>query len=147
MTDVTKPTEVGRVTPKRLSLSEILELVLTRRGEKSSVTLTRASYDYTHIEVSVRTGDDETVEDAERRAREVYDRLSLAYPARPHDNSAVTLTRNAKGETQVDVSIKSSGNGAATIEDAETKAVDVYDRMRGAYPMANGTSAKAGSVA
>lgn len=70
--------------PKRLSLSEIVELLLTRGGgEHSSVTLARNSKGETQIEVTVRTGETEevrTAADAALRARAVYDQLRSAYP-------------------------------------------------------------------
>lgn len=72
---------VPATRPTRLSLSDILALMLTRgSGERSSVSLTRNARGETQIEVTVRTGDAETIADAERDAREVYDRLRADYP-------------------------------------------------------------------
>jgi hypothetical protein len=137
--------------PRRLSLSQILEMVLTRGSrDRSSVSLARTASGATTIDVKVHTGDEEieTVEDAERRAAEVYERLRELYPERDgHDNSEVTLTRNAKGETQVSVSIKSGETGPRTIAGLTEAAVREYDRLRMGYPMANGYTAKPGSVA
>lgn len=69
---------------KRLSLSEIVELLLTRSGgETSSVTLSRNAKGETQIEVKVRTGDTDevrTAADAANRARTIYDELRSAYP-------------------------------------------------------------------
>lgn len=69
---------------KRLTLSEILELMLTRSSsEHSSVTLSRNSKGETQIEVTVRTGDTDTVRtaaDAAAMARTIYDQLRSAYP-------------------------------------------------------------------
>jgi hypothetical protein len=129
---------------KRLTLSQIVEQLLTRGGgERSSVTLTRNATGETQIEVKVRTGDDSdvtTVEDAERKAVEVYGRLRDDFPARPgHDGSSVSLTRNAKGETQIDVEVKTSENGsAATVEQAAEVAATEYEKLRGRYPLASG---------
>jgi hypothetical protein len=70
--------------PKRLSLSEIVELLLSRGGgEHSSVELTRNSKGETQISVTVRTGEDDNVRTAAQaalRARAVYDDLRAAYP-------------------------------------------------------------------
>jgi hypothetical protein len=129
---------------KRLTLSQIVEQLLTRGGgERSSVTLTRNATGETQIEVKVRTGDDSevtTVEAAEAKAAEVYERLRVAYPARPgHDGSSVSLTRNAKGETQIDVEVKTSENGSAsTVEQAAAIAATEYETLRGRYPLASG---------
>ncbi len=137
---------------KRLSLSQIVELLLTRSsGERSAVTLTRNAKGETQIEVHVRTGDSGdvlTVEDAEQRATDAYDRLRAKYPAaNGHDESAVTLTRNAKGETQIEVTTKTSDAGLPTIDAAADAVRKVYDATRAKYPMADGHTAKPGSVA
>jgi len=136
---------------KRLTLSEIVEMSLAKGGGKSSsVSLSRNASGETLIEVTVATSDDAdatTIEDAERRASEVYARLVAAYPPPgAHDNSALTLTRNAKGETQVEITTRTSEN-QPTVDALSAKAEEVYDRMRRRYPMANGATAKPGSVA
>lgn len=52
------------------------------------------------------------------------------------EHSSVTLTRNAKGETQIDVVVRTSEHGEAeTVEDAEAIATATYDRLRERYPM------------
>lgn len=136
-------------TPQRLTLSRIVEMLLTRGGERSSVTLSRTAAGETVIDVKVRTGDDDdvaTLEQASLKAQTEYDRLRQMYPhSGDHDGADITLTRNAKGETQVSVSTKTS---------TLTPDVDLlggvvqkeYDRLRSAYPMADGTTAKAGTV-
>jgi hypothetical protein len=129
---------------KRLSLSQILEMVLTRGDrDRSVVTLSRNAAGETQIEVKVRVGDSDevvTVDDASEKASELYDLLRIDYPTTAgHDNATVSLSRNAKGETQVDVDVKTSGAGdVVTVEQAETKATEVYERLRGRYPLASG---------
>jgi hypothetical protein len=57
-------------------------------------------------------------------------------------SSSVSLTRNAKGETQIEVVVRTDAGGdVSTIEDAETVAVKVYDRLRETYTFGgeNGT--------
>jgi hypothetical protein len=137
--------------PKLLSLSQIVELLLTRGSrDQSSVTLMRNASGETLIEVKVRTGDDDdvrTMADVEARAAEVYDRLAAQYPpAREHANAALSLSRNAKGETQIEVKANTSSEGAATLAELEAQVRDSYDSARMAYPMADGHSAKPGSV-
>lgn len=51
------------------------------------------------------------------------------------ERSSVTLTRNAKGETQIEVVVRTGDTGdVQTITDAEDAARQVYDRLRTAYP-------------
>jgi hypothetical protein len=126
-------------------------MMLTRQsGLRSSVSLSRNAAGDTSIDVTVRVGDEgaETVEDAARIARDHYAALTVLYPPAPeHDGSSVTLTRNAKGETQVAVELKATGHGASTLDAAAAQAVGAYDQLRAKYPMANGLTAKPGSVA
>jgi hypothetical protein len=52
----------------------------------------------------------------------------------------VTLTRNAKGDTQIGVQLKTSDNGGArTLEGARDQAGAVYETLRGRFPTAAGT--------
>lgn len=51
------------------------------------------------------------------------------------EHSSVTISRNAKGETQLEVVVRTGDAGeVATIEQAEQHAREVYDRLRTAYP-------------
>jgi hypothetical protein len=51
------------------------------------------------------------------------------------EHSSVTLSRNAKGETQIEVVVRTGDQGAIqTIEQAETAADEVYSRLRSSYP-------------
>ena len=131
--------------PKRLSLSEIVELLLTRRPSASSVTLSRAASGDTAIEVKVSATEAGTIAEAEAEARATYDRLREAYPDRQRESSAISLTRNAKGDTQVDLTAR-TGDEYPTLEALYPAAVKLYDNARAKYPMANGLTAKPGSV-
>lgn len=132
---------------KRLSLSQIVELLLTRSTpERSAVTLTRNASGETQIEVTVRTGDEGeavTVADAEERAREVYDRLRESYPSvNGHDAAEVGLTRNARGETQIAVTVKSAtGSAVTTLGDARDAASEAFSTLRARFPLATGPDA------
>lgn len=64
------------------------------------------------------------------------------------NTSSVTLARNAKGETQIEVVVRSDPEGMpATIEEAELVAGVVFDRLRARYPMLDGTVGAAGATA
>jgi hypothetical protein len=72
-----------REAPKRLTLSEILELVLQRGpADHSSVKLVRNAKGDTQIEVHVRTGEPglETIAEARQTAQTHYDELRRLYP-------------------------------------------------------------------
>lgn len=129
--------------PRKLTLSQIVEMLLTRgAGDRSVVSLTRDARGDTQIEVRVSTGADGeavTVEDAERKALAVYARLREAYPLNAgHDNASVELTRNAKGETQIDVQVKTSEDGYTSLELAEGRAIETFERLRMRYPLSSG---------
>ncbi len=139
------------VPAKRLSLSAIVEMLLTRSGgQRSAVTLTRNAAGETQIDVTVRAGDDDDVAtalDAEVRAVEIYDRLCARFPANgTHDNAEIQLTRNAKGETQISVTGKTSAQGWRSLDEADAAVKTVYDQHRRKYPMESGLTAKPGSV-
>lgn len=52
------------------------------------------------------------------------------------DRSSVELTRNAKGATQIGVTVRTGNqDDAHTIEDAAQRAVEIYDGLRLRYPM------------
>ena len=54
------------------------------------------------------------------------------------EHHSISLSRNAKGETQIEVVIRSGGDDAPTATDAEQLATGIYDRLRAKYPMASG---------
>lgn len=55
---------------------------------------------------------------------------------RSREHSSVSLTRNAKGDTQIDVSVRTDeGGDVQTIDQAAAKARAIYDSLRAAYPM------------
>lgn len=136
---------------KRMTLSRVVEMLLNRgSSDRSSVSIGRNPAGAIVFDVSVRTGDDGdvlTVADAEAKALKVFERLQERFPLPPgHENAEVTLTRNAKGETQIAVSAKTGDTGYVTIADATHGVKTTYDGLRGKYPMADGLTAKPGSV-
>lgn len=143
-------TEHETERPKRLSLSQIVELLLTRpTRDRSLVSLSRNAAGEVVIDVTAHAGEGETLEDAERNAVEAFERLSAQYARRDaaHENGEVTLTRNAKGETQIAVSAKTGEGKLKTLAALEAETRKVYDATRMKYPMADGMTAKPGSVA
>jgi hypothetical protein len=55
------------------------------------------------------------------------------------EHSSVTLIRNSKGETQIEVTVRSDAAGDVTTADqAAEKAVELYDTLRARYPSAAG---------
>lgn len=62
------------------------------------------------------------------------------------EHSSVTLSRNAKGETQIEVAVRTGEtSGLETIEQAEAAAQAVYDRLRIAYPFGGEASGSSSS--
>ena len=127
---------------KRLTLSAIVERLLdrdTHGGSASSVTLSRNAKGETLIEVVARVPADagtDGLADADKVARTVYDALRADYPMLSGtdngERSSVTLSRNAKGETQIEVS--ESGESGSVESAARIK----FDRLRERYPMSTG---------
>jgi len=132
--------------PKRLSLSRALELALGRGGRQhSSVSLSRTATGAIGIDVTVIAGEGDdalSVEAAAKRAKTVFAGLRNAFPEpEPHDQAEVSLTRNAKGDTQIAVSAKTHSAGVRSVADLEQEVRTVYDATRMKYPMADGHSA------
>lgn len=74
-------------------------------------------------------------------ARETSKRMSLSEVVErllergSSEHSSVTLSRNAKGETQIEVVVRTGeGGGVETVEQARAAAVAVYESLRNAYP-------------
>lgn len=62
-------------------------------------------------------------------------------------SSSVSLTRNAKGDTQIEVVVRTGTDDAiVTIADAEAEACAVYDRLRAKYPMHTAPSGTGGAA-
>jgi hypothetical protein len=62
--------------------------------------------------------------------------VELLLQRSPRDHSSVTLSRNAKGETQIEVVVRTGDAGEIVdVDDALAKAVELYDVARERYPM------------
>lgn len=56
-----------------------------------------------------------------------------------NERSSVQLTRNSKGVTQIDVTVRTGATeGITTALDAEREAVEIYNRLRQTYPLPSG---------
>ena len=64
----------------------------------------------------------------------------LLLTKQPRELSSVKLTRNAKGDTQIEVTVyPGETEEVATVFDAERIAKDIFNRLRATYPMGDGT--------
>lgn len=86
MADPTNGPQHDDSPTRRVSASELnrrlLELLTPRQREHSSVAISRNAREIVQFEVTVKAGTEgaETVEAAELLARQIFDRLELAYP-------------------------------------------------------------------
>lgn len=135
--------------PKRLTLSEIVDRLLSCSADRSYVVLARNARGDTQIDVKVSTGEGGhvlTMEQAEKHATAAYNRLRALYPVREAgEPMTVGLTRNAKGETQINLEVKRDAV-RLNPEALAALAVEAYDRLRARYPMQDGYTARPGSV-
>ena len=59
------------------------------------------------------------------------------------EHSTVKLSRNAKGDTQIEVSVRTGeSDEVATVDDAAAKAKAVYDTLAAFYPLSPPNGAK-----
>jgi hypothetical protein len=86
---------------------------------------------------SARRGQDSPLNDKPRRLSqsEIVERLLHALNRGGQEHSSIELTRNAKGDTQIRVSVRTGDEGVETVEAARAKATEQYDHLRELYPM------------
>lgn len=78
----------------------------------------------------------EPSESGRLRMSEVTRALLAALSKRSADGSTVSLARNAKGDTQITVSVRTGDTvGVDTAAEASAEAVRLYDALRELYPM------------
>lgn len=79
-----------------------------------------------------------------RRALSLSEVVELLLKREGSDHSSVSLTRDAKGETKIEVTVRSSQGGEVnTPGEAAREAVRLYDVLRARYPLASGLTAAA----
>lgn len=72
---------------------------------------------------------------ARRRRLTLSDVVDRLLDRGPTDHSSVTLSRNAKGDTQVEVVVRTGDSGEVqTADQAAAKARELYDTLTAAYP-------------
>jgi hypothetical protein len=67
---------------------------------------------------------------------QIVERLLHALNRGGQDHSTIELSRNAKGDTQIRVSVRTGEGGVETVEEARAKATEQYDHLRELYPLA-----------
>jgi hypothetical protein len=67
--------------------------------------------------------------------RELVERLLTALNRGGQDHSTIELSRNAKGDTQFRVSVRTDETGIETVDDAYSKAREIYDALCELYPL------------
>lgn len=70
---------------------------------------------------------------------EIIELLIAAASKAGAEHSTVRLSRNAKGDTQIEVSVRTGEGGIDTVEQARMKAQEEYDHLRKLYPLALGS--------
>jgi hypothetical protein len=87
---------------------------------------------------SARRGQASPLNDKPRRLTqsEIVERLLHALNRGGQDHSTIELSRNAKGDTQIRVSVRTGEGGVETVDEARAKATEQYEHLRELYPMA-----------
>lgn len=86
---------------------------------------------------SLRRGAGSPLNDKPRRLSQsqIVERLLHALNRGGQDHSTIELARNAKGDTQIRVSVRTGEGGIETVEEARDKAEQTYDHLREMYPL------------
>lgn len=67
---------------------------------------------------------------------DIVELLLTALARHSGDHSGVKLSRNARGETQIEVSVRTGDPGIETVEQARMRAEEQYEHLRSLYPLA-----------
>jgi hypothetical protein len=88
---------------------------------------------------SARRGLDSPLNDKPRRISqsEIVERLLHALARGGQEHSSIELVRNAKGDVQIKVSVRTGEGDLETVEQARAKAEEQFDHLRSLYPMAD----------
>lgn len=68
------------------------------------------------------------------RATDLVEQLVHALTRTSSERSSVTLTRNARGITQIEVTVRTGETGVTTVAEARDRARAEYDRLCRLYP-------------
>lgn len=87
---------------------------------------------------SARRGQESPLNDRPRRISqsEIVERLLHALGRGGQEHDSIELSRNAKGDTQIRVSVRTGEGGIDTVEEARAKATEQYDHLCDLYPLA-----------
>jgi hypothetical protein len=86
---------------------------------------------------SARRGKDSPLNDRPPRLTlsQIVERQLHALSRGGQDHSTIELSRNAKGDTQIRVSVRTGEGDVETVEEARAKATEQYDHLRELYPI------------
>jgi hypothetical protein len=86
---------------------------------------------------SLKRGADSPLNDRPHRITQtqILERLLHALGRGAQEHSTVKLTRNAKGDTQIEVSVRTGESEVETVDEARVKAEQTYDHLREMYPL------------
>lgn len=92
-----------------------------------------------HVQLGPGRGSVPVVEVSRERLNlsELVRLMLAAQSSSSTDRSAVRLTRNARGDTQIEVLVREGDAGAEGIAGTAEKAREVYDALREQYPLAS----------
>lgn len=71
---------------------------------------------------------------------EIVDKQIAALARSSNEHSSVKLTRNSRGDVQIEVNVRTGESGIETVDEASTKARQIYDHLAGIYPVAEITA-------
>lgn len=96
----------------------------------------RAELDAARIALRSRGAEPEPAEPKRLRATDVIDGLLAALSKHGGDRSSVSLTRNARGNTQIEVTVRTGDSASVqTVDECAAEATRVYDALRLLYPL------------
>ena len=76
---------------------------------------------------------------------ELVEQLIAAQSRHGGERSSVKLTRNARGDTQIEVTVRTGdSSGIETVEDCAAEANRVYESLRMLYPMSDAPNVSGG---
>jgi hypothetical protein len=87
---------------------------------------------------SARRGQESPLHDRPPRLTlsQIVERQLQALARTGQEHSTIELSRNAKGDTQIRVSVRTGESDVETVEEARAKAEEQYDHLRALYPLA-----------
>lgn len=65
---------------------------------------------------------------------EIVQQLLVANSHRGGDHSSVKIARNAKGDVQIEVSVRTGENGVETVDEASSTAQEIFNHLEHVYP-------------